>query len=215
MNKLMIATVLVAMTSTTAIADGLTDLGLDDPEVMAPPSASGDWDGPYVGLSYGRTSGSTSVPSFGKECYKTDIETGDRWDLDLSTPGIETIPCDTVLEYNGFYVEEVQVPGETVVSDTTSNEFGAFAGYRVDLGQFVLGAELGGLGDVKYLEGQAGLDLGRVLTYVSVGTAEFGNESSEVFGIGADMKFGKVLVGGKAFEGDGGAVAMVRVGLTF
>lgn len=208
MNKLMIATVLVAMTSTAALADGLTALGLDDPEVMAPPSASGDWDGPYVGLSYGRVSSLTSVTSYTEQCFKFDDVAGERFSDELKD-------CATYVPPPGYSLERVQVPGETITTDTTSDEFGAFAGYRVDLGQFVLGAELGGLGDVKYLEGQAGLDLGRVLTYVSVGTAEFGNESSEVFGIGADMKFGKVLVGGKAFEGDAGAVAMVRVGLTF
>lgn len=51
-----------------AMADGLTALGLDDPEVMAPPSVSGDWTGPYLGLSYGRTTATT-------ETYREWLET--------------------------------------------------------------------------------------------------------------------------------------------
>lgn len=54
MKKLLLATALAVVACSPAAADGLTTLGLDDPEVIAP--LRPDWTGFYGGLSYGRVS---------------------------------------------------------------------------------------------------------------------------------------------------------------
>lgn len=61
--KRLLLTAVVCLAS-QAHADGLTELGLDDPEVIAPAS---DWTGPYVGLSYGKTDVTRSVTSMREE----------------------------------------------------------------------------------------------------------------------------------------------------
>jgi hypothetical protein len=61
MKQILLTSAIVMATASVGFADGLTQLGLDDPEVMAPPSVSGDWSGPYVGLSYGRTTKTTET----------------------------------------------------------------------------------------------------------------------------------------------------------
>lgn len=74
MKKLLMISTAVTMLSGFAYADGLTELGLDDPEVMAPPSVSGDWTGPYVGLSYGRTTVSRAWKETRTETIVTETE---------------------------------------------------------------------------------------------------------------------------------------------
>lgn len=54
MKKLL--TLAFILSASTASSDGLTSLGLDDPEVLAP---SSNWSGAYVGLSFGRNTTTT------------------------------------------------------------------------------------------------------------------------------------------------------------
>jgi hypothetical protein len=65
MKRILLTTILCF--ASQAQADGLTQMGLDDPEVIAPAS---DWTGPYVGLSYGRTDVTRSVTTMREEIIK-------------------------------------------------------------------------------------------------------------------------------------------------
>lgn len=118
-------------------ADGLQP-GLTDPVVTAPRQA---WTGPYIGLSYGRTSSTAETV----ECFK------------LGQPRA----CDdpVFIEYPDYKVE---VRTETDSSDSIA---GILLGYRFDMGRMVPGIELG-IYDGKVLPGaQIGIDLGNVLPF--------------------------------------------------
>ena len=57
MKSLVLAAAAVAAISSSAFAGGPTVVADDPmPDAMAAPAAAHDWSGPYVGLSYGRTS---------------------------------------------------------------------------------------------------------------------------------------------------------------
>ena len=118
-------------------ADGLQP-GLTDPVVTAPAQT---WTGPYIGLSYGRTTSSTETV----ECFK------------LGQPRA----CDDpVFVYYPEY--KVEVRSETETSDSAA---GVLLGYRFDMGRLVPGVELG-IYDGKVLPGaQIGIDLGGVLPF--------------------------------------------------
>lgn len=284
MKRLLLSATVLAMASTAAFADGLTTLGLDDPEVMAPPSVSGDWTGPYVGLSYGRTTTTTATyeewarrmcdytaPSplntednhmpnkcgvseldFSSSPEIAALDTVEQWpdddagwdnsfpygaskvlfrddliwvgnqdfeyttaDLDETSGGPRRI--DDNAAYNRFLGTFQKMVGTT--SETTE-DFGAFLGYRHDFGRIVGGAEIGVNGDLRTLEGQVGLDLGKVLTYAFAGVGDLDGVSGKTYGIGADMALGKnLLVGVKTTRGEFGDTdldsTLVRVAIQF
>lgn len=65
MKALTLATVALAALSVPALAGGPTVVADDPmPEAMAAPAAAHDWSGPYVGLSYGSTSGTMTYSTF-------------------------------------------------------------------------------------------------------------------------------------------------------
>jgi hypothetical protein len=121
-----------------ASADGLTERGLDDPEVLAPAST---WDGPYIGLSYSRVSRSSETV----ECFKL----GDPKDCD-----------DPIFIYYPEYKVEVRT-----ATETSDDVVGAIAGYRFDLGRLVPGVELGIYEDAVLPGVNLGVDLGNLLPY--------------------------------------------------
>ena len=124
------------------------------------------------------------------------------------------------LSWTGAYA------GITVNTDTNFDDAtaGGFIGYRVDLGDAVLGGELNVFdsvgSDMGYsVETQLGYDLGSFLPYVSVGYLDNGVSDGEVFGIGLDYSFANdVLIGVKYtdndFNGTDGNVTF-RVGFQF
>lgn len=261
MKRLLLSATILGLASTAAFADGLTSLGLDDPEVMAPPSVSGDWSGPYIGLSYGRTETTTPVydvciddggHSGGDKC------SGKAEYIDLTFgPGLEGtdnytqtgfMSKDAKLETAtdrvfllGEAVTIVDAKGNVIGTGTTVGEYatgtlyrpetgetktvsidevGAFLGYRHDFGRIVVGAEIGMNGDLKTLEAQVGLDLGKVLPYAFAGVGELDGESGNTYGVGADVALGKnLLVGVKTTRGEFGDTdldsTLVRVAIQF
>lgn len=208
MKFLTLTTVLFA---SAVHADDLSKLGLDDPVVTPPARVSGDWDGPYVGLSYGRNKASSETADYTEQCRKV---------LDGTDHGI--FPCNDKIfdQYPESKVIE-KVSNGTVASKTSSDDFGAFVGWRKDWGTLVGGVELGHNGGISSAEVQAGLDLNRVLVYGFVGAGSFESESGTVFGVGADAKVGNkgVFVGAKYMQGEFGEVqtdsALLRVGIQF
>jgi outer membrane immunogenic protein len=180
------------LSTSPAFADGIASLGLDDPEVIAPASASGDWTGPYVGLSYGRiATDSTRV-----ECFKL----GQSKDCD-----------DPIFDYYPEYKDVV-----IITSSASTEKVGAFAGYRNDWGRVVGGIEVGALGDLATAEVHLGLDMGRVLIYGLAGAARFEDAEGAIYGVGADMRLGeRMLVGAKYIEGNGFEAATLRIGIRF
>lgn len=177
--KRLITMALLALMTAPVYAGGLTEVGLDDPEVLAPAPVSGDWSGPYVGLSYGRN----STDSTSERCFK------------LGAPKDCNDPI--FMAYPEFKVVE------TYSTSEDNDEFGAFVGYRHDFGRMVGGVELGVLGDLTTAEAQVGLDLGRLLVYGHAGAGQFDGVSGTVYGAGADLKLGKrMMVGAKYTTGD-------------
>ena len=233
MKRLLLSATILGLASTAAFADGLTSLGLDDPEVMAPPSVSGDWSGPYVGLSYGRTE--TTTPVYDVCIDDGDYSGGDKCsgkaeysDLTFG-PGLEGtdytqtgfMSPDHVSSDHVFLLGEavtiVDAQGNVIGTGTT---VGAFLGYRHDFGRIVVGAEIGVNGDLKTLEAQVGLDLGKVLPYAFAGVGELDGESGNTYGVGADVALGKnLLVGVKTTRGEFGdtdlSSTLVRVAIQF
>ena len=126
-------------TAQSAKADGLTTT-YDDPHVMEP--AQPRWDGPYVGLSYGRVSNTSETV----ECFK------------LGKPKA----CnDPIFIYYPEYKEVV-----TTQTETHENRAGLLLGYRWDMGKIVPGIELG-IYDGKAIPGiQLGWDAGKILPYM-------------------------------------------------
>lgn len=128
------AIALILCLATPAAADGFNP-ALADPEVIAP---APDWSGPYVGLTYGRTTSSRETV----ECFK------------LGQPRACDDPIfDTYPEY--------KVEVRSSITETDSR-VGALVGYRWDLGRVVPGVEAS---SVSGLGVNLGLDLGRVLPY--------------------------------------------------
>lgn len=220
MKKILLSTAFV-MTATAAMADGLTALGLDDPEVMAPP-ASFNWNGPYAGLSYGRTNaGSTITTSEGvydESCVKSvDGETAY-----LDGEG-NTFPRECGDNSDGwtYIVDErilVDTIETTVSTESASDNFGAFVGYRWDLDPVVLGVEGGFNGDLNTLEAQAGLGFGRVLVYGFGGVADLDGTDGTVYGFGTDFAItDRVIVGVKHTISDdlGFDSTLARVAIKF
>lgn len=131
--KLTIFSILIALTA-PAIADGFNP-ALADPEIIAP---RGAWTGPYVGLSYGRTTRKTETV----ECFK------------LGQPRA----CDDPI-FEVYPDYKVEVRSTTRTSDSAA---GLRLGYRFDLGRVVPGIEAA---TATGLGAQLGLDLGNVLPY--------------------------------------------------
>lgn len=168
----------------------------NDPVVTRPADTSGDWTGPYVGLSAAHTSDQTSR----QECYK------DR------NGQLILLPCD-----NDAFTEFGFVPViKTITTGSSGTDVGAFAGYRHDFGRLVGGVEIGRIGDVTSAEVQLGLDMGRVLPYGLAGGAWAGGESGTIYGAGVDVRLGqRWLVGIKHTTGDVGGMTTLRVGIRF
>lgn len=178
-----------ACAADTARAGGLTTY-YDDPEVIAPAPT---WNGFYAGLTASRGSKGEE----GLRCFKL----GQPKDCD-----------DPIFEYYPEYKEV-----ESFSTKESSTSAGAFIGYRKDLGQLVLGGELSYSKALSTAEAQVGLDLGKILPYVSAGYGEGDNFSGAVYGVGADLLLGdKLLVGVKSTNAEGqGSVVSLRVGLRF
>lgn len=207
MKTLYLAATLAALT-TPAWAGDLTTQGLDDPEVTKP-AAVGDWTGPYVGLSYGRTKSSDSRTEYTEQCFKFNDLLGERFS---DTP----VDCATYVPPAGYSLERVQVPGDTVTTETSQDHVGAFLGYRHDFGRIVGGIEAGVLGDMKSLEAQGGVDLGNVLVYGLAGFGDADGTSGTIYGAGADLKLGnRLLLGVKHTAGDFDGSTSLRVGIRF
>ena len=188
----------VAFLDLPANADGLTMQGLDDPEVTAPADPRGDWTGLYAGLSYARTSASTSTESCRKVFEGVDYG---------------TYACnDPVFDY--FLGSKVT---DTTSTDNSSDRLGGFIGYRHSFDwRMVGGVELGKSGDLATIEAQAGLDAGRVLPYAFAGYGQMGGSGGTIYGIGADVKVGRrAFVGIKQTEGDFGGATTLRAGWRF
>lgn len=190
--KRLLLSVALAITSMPANADGLSEQGLADPVVTAPARVSGGWTGFYVGLTYGRNSTSTE----GQRCFK------------LGQPKA----CDDPIF--DYYPEYKVV--ETETTSTSSDDIGAFVGYRHDFGKIVGGVEIGVMGDTKSGEVQIGFDLGQVLAYSLAGVADDGTNSGAIYGAGVDLKLGKnLLLGVKHTTGDLSDMTTLRVGIQF
>lgn len=190
------ALLLLAVGSEFVFADGLTEKGLDDPEVTKPAQT---WTGPYAGLSYGRSSKSSTSESCRKVFEGVDYG---------------AYPCDDPIF---TYYPETKVI-DSVTETSREGQAGAFVGYRKDFGwRMVGGVELGVLGEFRSLEAQAGLDLGRVLAYGLVGAGQMDGESGMIYGAGADVKLGnRLFVGAKYVTGDfDDDVTTVRLGIQF
>jgi opacity protein-like surface antigen len=85
----------------------------------------------------------------------------------------------------------------------TTEEFGAFAGYRYDMGTFVGGVEAGTNNGLDSIEGQVGLDLGAATAYGHVGYGRFNDVDDTTYGVGADLAVtDNVIVGLKYTAGD-------------
>lgn len=141
MKRFILALALAALPSISA-ADGLTEQGLDDPEVTPPAAVSGDWTGFYVGAEAYRE----TTTSEGQRCFKL----GQPKDCN-----------DPIFDY---YPEYKVV--ETFSLKSTLQNSGAFVGYRHDFGRMVGGIEASSDGGKL----QLGVDLNRVLPYGFVGT---------------------------------------------
>lgn len=129
---------LMAFCTASAKADGLTTV-YDDPEVMEP--VQGLWQGPYVGLSYGRVSKTTET----HQCFK------------LGQPKA----CDDpIFIYYPEYKEVV-----TTQTESTDDRAGLLLGYRWDMGKLVAGAELDIYEDATLPGIQLGWDAGNLLPY--------------------------------------------------
>ena len=126
-------------TAQSAKADGLRTSTYDDPHVIEP--APSGWDGPYVGLSYGRVSNTSETV----QCFK------------LGQPKA----CDDpIFIYYPEYKEVV-----TTQTETHEEQAGLLLGYRWDMGKIVPGIELG-IYDDKAIPGiQLGWDAGKILPY--------------------------------------------------
>ena len=130
--------ILMAFCTSQSKADGLTTI-YDDPKVMEP--AQSAWDGPYMGLSYGRVSNTSETV----QCFK------------LGTPK----DCnDPIFIYYPEYKEVV-----TTQTETSENRAGLLLGYRWDMGKLVAGAELGIYEDATLPGIQLGFDAGNLLPY--------------------------------------------------
>lgn len=127
---------ILALASPVA-ADGLNS-ALTDPVVAAPHDA---WTGPYVGLTYGRTTSSAETV----ECFKLD----------------QPKACDDpIFAYYPEYKVEVRSQIET-----TDGAAGVMLGYRFDLGRVVPGVEVAVYGGEAVPGINLGLDLGNLLPY--------------------------------------------------
>lgn len=171
-------------------ADGLTQ-GLDDPEVMAPVRTL---TGFYGGLTYSRNSSSTE----GVRCFK------------LGQPKA----CDDpIFDYYPEYKEEEHY----TIDGGSEDNFGAFVGYREDLGQWLVGGELNYSVDYQSVGAQLVLDGGQVLPFVEVGFGQTDLDSGAVYSVGADLLLGqRVFIGVKANTADFEVPsAQLRLGVRF
>jgi hypothetical protein len=137
-------------TAQSAKADGLTTT-YDDPHVIEP--APSGWDGPYVGLSYGRVSKNQNVTETTEtvECFK------------LNQPKACDDPIFTY--YPEYKEERITISENTISLSTSENRAGLHLGYRWDMGKAVAGVELG-IYDGKAIPGiQLGWDAGKILPY--------------------------------------------------
>lgn len=135
MNRL--ALILTLTLATPSAADGFNP-ALNDPEVIAPAQT---WTGPYVSLTYGRTTSSRETVS----CFK------------LGQPKA----CDDPI----FLVYPDYKDERRTVTETTDGAAGVVLGYRYDMGRIVPGVDLGIYGGEAVPGVSLGLDLGRVLPY--------------------------------------------------
>lgn len=118
-------------------------------------------------------------------------------------------------DWSGFYAGlhygtgTVEAQGRARRQQTDGNAYGLHAGYLRDFGQHVLGAELdqdrldgdaGTSGDMLRLRARAGMDLGRVMPYLTLGLARYSDddysEAGLTWGLGADIRVSeRVLLG--------------------
>lgn len=109
--------------------------------------------------------------------------------------GVQAGQMTSTLDYRG-----------TPIQSGTADSWGVHAGYTVDLGPHMLGAEAdlnrfkGGNADLIRLRGRAGVDLGRFQPYLVLGVARLAGdgitETAPVFGVGGDWKISDRLTVG-------------------
>lgn len=118
------------------------------------------------------------------------------------TPGTPAVPgTDPVFKT----VTTVGDPTTITVVDTltetlTQESAGIFAGYRYDMGTYLLGAEVSLVEDFNSLEATLSLPMNRFLGYVSVGAAEYKGDTGWTAGIGVDYMVSQNLFIGTKFS---------------
>jgi len=211
-----ILSIAFAFLATTVQAGNLVTTGLDDPHVTPPARVTTDWSGPYVGLSYGQTTSTTTttVHEYDTiECGPTncDVDVPEHlignaelnalpekvYGLPKGDPnrncGLMTYDCSTHWDNAGNATElwlteaiTVQTAEYDVSTVTDVESFGVHAGYRWNTGVAVTGAELSTDGSLTTLEGSVGLPLGEMLPYGFVGVGQFEGSGGFVAGVGGE-----------------------------
>jgi opacity protein-like surface antigen len=201
---------IVAILSSASFAGGM-EFVPNDPVVMAPARPAQTWTGPYAGLSYGRKIG--HVEGYRDQCVKGTDSGPYLNEIGGYIDHSGTFDCS--YDYSTFGPEyHAVVIGQEVTGQFSeaSEGFGAFVGYRYDLGHIVGGIEAGHTAGLTTVEGQLGMGLGRVLVYSLAGASDQGNFG----GAGVDVRLGeRFLVGGKMIEGDFGQLTTIRLGMEF
>lgn len=125
--------------------------------------------------------------------------------------------------YREVNLGPVQTGFETFTEENTEETYGAFVGYRHQVGQAVFGLEGAVHGELTSLEAQLGLAAGPLLPYVSYGVGQFDSEDVTTYGGGADFQVGLIngmFVGADAIviednSGNTAEQATIRVGFNF
>ncbi len=124
-------------------------------------------------------------------------------------------------DWSGFYAGlhygtgSVEAQGPVRRQETDGDAYGLHAGYLRDFGRHVLGAELDydrldddddRSGDMLRLRARAGMDLGRVMPYLTLGLARYSDDDYSdtglTYGLGADFRVTERVVLGLDYSRD-------------